>query len=265
MIEIKVVMQTATKPELIALAKYMLEAAGYSAPSLAPAPTPEEIDADDLPALAETAAAGWPCDTPVAPGIQVDSAGMPWDHRIHASSRAKVTDGTWRQRRNLDLNVLASVEAEMKAVMGLPPVPSTAQAVATPTTGTGGYEATGSVASPAVLTPEQAFVASVPTPPAAVAVPVPPPFADSVVIPAVPPSISPATVSAGAAVTASPSSAAPTFPQLVGRITKMLAAKELDQAAIAGACAALNIPHMPALAARPDLVPAMAAALGIAL
>src|SRR5690606_22762037 len=26
-----------------------------------------------------------------------DSAGMPWDERIHASSRATVADGTWRK------------------------------------------------------------------------------------------------------------------------------------------------------------------------
>jgi hypothetical protein len=45
----------------------------------------------------------------------------------------------------------------------------------------------------------------------------------------------------------------------------MLAAKELDQSAIAAACNGLGIPHMPALASRPDLIPAMATALGIAL
>jgi hypothetical protein len=52
---------------------------------------------------------------------------------------------------------------------------------------------------------------------------------------------------------------------LVTRITKMLAAKELTQGDIAGACQSLGIPHMPALASRPDLIPSMATALGIAL
>ena len=61
---------------------------------------------------------------PTAPGIQVDSAGSPWDGRIHSSSRATVADGTWRQRRNLAPEVLASVQAELKAVMGAPSVPS---------------------------------------------------------------------------------------------------------------------------------------------
>ena len=60
---------------------------------------------------------------PTAPGIQVDSAGSPWDGRIHSSSRATVADGTWRQRRNLDPATLASVQAELKAVMGAPSIP----------------------------------------------------------------------------------------------------------------------------------------------
>jgi hypothetical protein len=32
----------------------------------------------------------------------VDSAGNPWDARIHASSKATVSDGTWRMKRGVD-------------------------------------------------------------------------------------------------------------------------------------------------------------------
>lgn len=42
-----------------------------------------------------------------------DSAGMPWDERIHASSRATVADGTWRKKRGVSDELVAEVEAEL--------------------------------------------------------------------------------------------------------------------------------------------------------
>ena len=98
-------------------------------PILATPPSPEPILATP-PAPAPILA------TPPAPaGIQVDSSGSPWDSRIHSASRATVSDGTWRQRRNLDPEVLASVQAELRAVMGAPapiPKPPTVPSVAPP-------------------------------------------------------------------------------------------------------------------------------------
>ena len=279
---------TSTPPgQLIKLAKYMLECAGYVEQVATPGPVAAPaFDGAMVKGVGTVSAAGytgWP-PAPVttidadekeavsdamshitdslnsrfadavatdvlgpdltqtaqqAPGIEVDSAGMPWDHRIHASSRAKVADGTWRQRRNLDPNVLAQVQAEMLQVMGLP----------TPTT-------TATVTTSAIPS----------APP--VSVPVPPPFVPSVVEPAAPVAIAPPPLStpAGVVTTASRSEGTPvTFPQWVPRLTKMLAAKDLHQADIAAACNSLGIPHMPALASRPDLVPSMATALGIAL
>ena len=249
---------SATPPsELIKLAKYMLECAGYTAVEQAPPaqvvpftrdkPMGAYINDEPVTTITtdEKEAVGNVFALPQAPGIEVDAKGMPWDHRIHASSRAKVADGTWRQRRNLDNALLAQVEQELKQVMGLPaPAASEAQTVI-PTAPTTPIEALGQ----------------------AVAVPTPPPFVPSVVVPAAPVAIAPPPPStpAGVATTAFPSSAPVTFPQLVTRITKMLAAKELQQADITAACASLGIPHMPALFLRPDLVPKMATALGIAL
>lgn len=46
-----------------------------------------------------------------------DSAGMPWDERIHASSRATVADGTWRKKRGVSDELVAEVETEL-AVKG---------------------------------------------------------------------------------------------------------------------------------------------------
>ena len=263
---------TSTPPgQLIKLAKYMLECAGYTEQVAAPGPverTAPLVTREPVTSITtdeEEVVGQFDLNLAAtqAPGIEVDSAGMPWDYRIHASSRAKVADGTWRQRRNLDPNVLAQVQAEMLQVMGLP----------IPTAGSGSQQEEQPSADPiAEADPEQAFIDAVippPPPPAApaVAVPVPPPFAHSAAVPVAPVAIAPPPPStpAGAATTASLSSQPVTFPQLVSRITKMLAAKELTQGDIAGACQSLGIPHMPALASRPDLIPSMATALGIAL
>ena len=248
---------TSTPPgQLIKLAKYILECAGYTEQVAAPGPvertaplvTREPVTSITTDEAEVVGQFDLNLAATQAPGIEVDSAGMPWDYRIHASSRAKVADGTWRQRRNLDPNVLAQVQAEMLQVMGLPIPAQTA-----PETGTVTTEV-------AEATPEQAFIDAVIPPP-------PPPFAPSAVVPAAPVAIAPPPPStpAGVATTASLSSQPVTFPQLVTRITKMLAAKELTQGDIAGACQSLGIPHMPALASRPDLIPSMATALGIAL
>lgn len=52
-----------------------------------------------------------------APAVEVDANGLPWDARIHAESKNKVVDGTWRKKRQLDPVLLATVEAELKQLM----------------------------------------------------------------------------------------------------------------------------------------------------
>jgi hypothetical protein len=47
--------------------------------------------------------------------------GLPWDERIHSSSRAINADGTWRYRKNVPDETKQAVEAELKTLMiGLP-------------------------------------------------------------------------------------------------------------------------------------------------
>ena len=55
-------------------------------------------------------------------GVDLDAKGMPWDNRIHAESKGKIADGTWRKKRNLDPTLLATVEAELRQLMGAPGV-----------------------------------------------------------------------------------------------------------------------------------------------
>lgn len=65
---------------------------------------------------------------------ETDSTGLPWDERIHASSKALNADGTWRTKRGVDKALVASVEAALRATHTITEqdVGGTAAIVATP-------------------------------------------------------------------------------------------------------------------------------------
>jgi hypothetical protein len=44
----------------------------------------------------------------------VDKSGMPWDERIHASTKTTKQDGTWKLKRGVDPSEVKKVEAELK-------------------------------------------------------------------------------------------------------------------------------------------------------
>lgn len=50
-------------------------------------------------------------------GVELDSSGLPWDIRIHASTKTKKADGSWTQKRGSDKAMVAAVEAELRQVM----------------------------------------------------------------------------------------------------------------------------------------------------
>lgn len=50
----------------------------------------------------------------------LDSEGRPWDSRIHSSSKEKVGNGTWRNRRGVDKDLLAKVKAEYRGATQQP-------------------------------------------------------------------------------------------------------------------------------------------------
>lgn len=60
---------------------------------------------------------------------EVDSEGLPWDDRIHASSKAKVKDGSWREKRGAETSFINTIKAELRSrvqsatVMTTPPQP----------------------------------------------------------------------------------------------------------------------------------------------
>lgn len=47
---------------------------------------------------------------------EFDKRGMPWDERIHASSKSINADGTWRNKRGIDKETLEAVENELLSV-----------------------------------------------------------------------------------------------------------------------------------------------------
>jgi len=52
---------------------------------------------------------------PQSPNLaEVDSKGMPWDARIHSSSKAKVADGSWKYRRGVSDEEVKRVENELR-------------------------------------------------------------------------------------------------------------------------------------------------------
>lgn len=204
----------------------------------APVPTaPVESTAgapDPTTAFAQTAAITPPPAAPAAPPTappaasgERDSKGMPWDGRIHASSKAKVADGSWRYKRGVDDAVIAPIEAEIRATLAAPAV---AVGGAAPAFG----------AHPFQQQPEQP--APVVAPPVAAAPVAPPPPAAPVAVP-----VAPAT--------------AMTYETLMAALPPKIVSGELTASQMQEACEQYGVASIAALAQRPDLVPFIAAAL----
>ncbi len=162
-------------------------------------------------------------------GVDLDAKGMPWDNRIHAESKGKIADGTWRKKRNLDPTVLATVEAELRQLMGAPAAP---------------------------LAPTTAPIA--PTPPLAPAAPV------TANLPPAPAPVAGAAPTMPAAPNVAPAGDVPQdarqqFVGLVGRASAAIQAGKVSQAEVNQCCADSGIPALPLLANRLDLVASVAA------
>lgn len=159
-------------------------------------------------------------------GVDLDAKGMPWDNRIHAESKGKIADGTWRKKRNLDPTVLAQVEAELRQVMGAPGV--------------------------APLAPSTAPIA--PTPPLAPAAPVTANLPTASVSQPVAAPLPPAPVAGEV-----PADARGMFVALVGRASAAIQGQKVTQAEVNQCCVDAGVPALPLLANRLDLVAQVAA------
>jgi hypothetical protein len=74
---------------------------------------------------------------PPAPGaaltpVERDTAGVPYDARIHNKSRTKKQDGTWKLAKGIDSAVVAAVLAEIKGAPAAPLVPAAPAAPSAP-------------------------------------------------------------------------------------------------------------------------------------
>lgn len=153
-------------------------------------------------------------------GVELDKTGLPWDNRIHAESKGKIADGTWRKKRNLDPALVAQVEAELRQVMGAAPAAPLAPAVPAP-------PPTAPIAPVVVSAPQ------VTAPPA--------------------PAVAPA-APAGEV----PADARGMFVALVGRASAAIQGQKVTQAEVNQCCADSGIPALPLLANRLDLVATVA-------
>lgn len=180
-----------------------------SVPPAPPVPSPP-VPAAPPPAPAPTANAA-----PMPPAGDVDSTGLPWDERIHASTKTMNADGTWRQRRGLnDPGLVKRVEAELRVM----------QAVIThPTNPLPGQDAT---LDAAVAT---AVAGNVPPAPIAATVVVPPPPVTPVTpvavpAPPVPAGASSVTMTAEVAAVVGSTGAPSDFGNTMNIVTKLIAA-----------------------------------------
>lgn len=163
-------------------------------------------------------------------GVDLDAKGFPWDNRIHAESKGKIADGTWRKKRNLDPALVATVEAELRQVMGAAPAPL-AQGVAPAPT-------------------PVSVAASTTVPPAPTGAPAPAPVAGAA--PSMP--AAPSAAPAGEV----PQDARQQFVGLVGRASAAIQGQKVTQAEVTQICADSGIPALPLLANRLDLVATVA-------
>lgn len=189
---------------------------------------------------------------PAAPtAVEFDSAGHAWDERIHASSHAVVSDGTWRLRRNLDPAVLDAVLAERTANV------ITAQPAATESHGVHGGEGT---TLPAPVPGAWPFPSDVPPPP--------PPAANGIdtgttLAPVVTIGVPPPPV--GAPSNGDCELMPPlTFAAFMQRVTAALSAGTIAQTDVAAALAVDGVASIPLLASvHADKIDAIAARLGV--
>lgn len=220
----------ASARELEQLTKDVADTQLTAAPApAAPAPyTPPT----DLASIFGGAPAGgkpvWPFATepeqPAAPtpAVQLDKNGLPWDARIHASSKAINADGSWRAKKMVDAAVVASVEAELRATMGAPAAPAAQPAAPLPAS---------PVAAPAQLTPAPASLPA-----------------------------SPVAAPASPAAPATPGNPDTDLPTFLKEATTLINAGRATTADMIAAANSAGIPHPGALTQRPDLIATVRAA-----
>lgn len=111
-----------------------------NAPAALPVSSPTMPPAAPAPALPIVPAAVAP-SAPAAPstsagGVELDSTGLPWDGRIHASTKSKTKAGAWVAKRGINDDTLVHrIEQELRAQVGVvapAPLPAPWEVAAAP-------------------------------------------------------------------------------------------------------------------------------------
>ncbi len=87
----------------------------------------------NVPSFAQQGAApaGAPTQNP-AGSVELDNAGLPWDNRIHSSSKVRLANGLWKKKKALnDAAFIGRIETELRNLMAQP-VPAGMTLVAPP-------------------------------------------------------------------------------------------------------------------------------------
>jgi hypothetical protein len=189
-----------------------------------------------------------PSAPPVAPvvppvpapptGAKLDSEGLPWDRRIHASTKTRrVSDDTWKLIKGVAPALVEKVKGELRLAMGAAPVVNQTAAImrdATPPTGLPNLDNDASWPDPPGVISDAVLVTP-PAPPLTLVPPLPP-------APPAPPADDP-------------------FPEFVQFCTSNQQSGKLEYAAIVSTCQKYGIMQLPMLNARHDLIPTIRAEL----
>lgn len=204
-----------------------------SAPAGVPAGLPVSLPgmsaAAQLPGAMASAVPGnaTPAANP-AGTVDLDKNGLPWDARIHASTKSKTKDGAWTKLRGFnDEAKYNAIVAELRAAVALPPA--------------------GAVAAAPAQMP---------------AMPMPLPTMGAAAAPMAAPAMQPGTsgpvssaVPAQPAATLPASSTPQNFDELMPRITAAQTAQQIPAGALEAALTAFQMPGVISLVSRPDYVP----------
>lgn len=203
------------------------------------APEPEKNDTPLVPAQpvevpAGTTSTSTTTATATPAGVELDSEGIPWDGRIHSSSKKKlVENGRWKLIRGVDKDLVEEIKAQLLEGLAAP-VPAPVESAQT--------QGLHPDPNPLSVAAVNHAIANAPKPPVSEQMGKPAPAATTG---------TPAVVDAGPQIS--------NFAQLMAAITS--AGLKPDQ--INPVIQSLGIAAMPVLATRPDLIPAVALALGL--
>lgn len=97
--------------------------AGVEVSLIAPEVIPETTSDNpiaNIPPVPPNANAAGIAAPPQANRADLDSEGLPWDKRIHASTKTKIASGAWKLARGVEPTVVEAVKAELRGLMGVP-------------------------------------------------------------------------------------------------------------------------------------------------